>query len=53
MEGTLPNSFYKTSTILISMSDKDTTRKESYRPISVFEIGGNILNKILAYCIQQ
>ena len=34
-EGTLPNSLYKARTNLISKPDKDTTRKENYRPISL------------------
>jgi hypothetical protein len=33
-EGTLINSFYEASNILIPKSDKDTTKKENYRPIS-------------------
>ena len=33
-EGILPNSFYESSIILISKSDKDTVRKENYKIIN-------------------
>lgn len=32
-EGTLPNSFYETSINHVTKSDKDITKKESYRPV--------------------
>ena len=51
--GTLPNTFYEASIILILKSDKDTTRQENYRSISLTNKNTKILNKILSKQIQQ
>ena len=37
-DGRLPNSFYEDSIILIPKPDKDTTKKENFRPISLMNI---------------
>ena len=52
-DGRLPNSFYEASVILILKPDKDITKKENFRPISLMNIDAKILKKILTKHIQQ
>ena len=51
-EGKLPNSFYEAIITLIPKPDKDGTKKENYRPISLMNLHVKIL-KILTKIIQQ
>ena len=52
-EGTLPNSFYKANITAMPKPDKDNTKNENCRLISLTNINAKILIKILANRIQQ
>jgi hypothetical protein len=47
------NSFYEATITLIPKPQKDPTKKENFRPISLMNIDGKILNKILIHQVQE
>ena len=52
-ERTCPKSFYEATITMTPKPDKDNTKKENHRPISLMNTDAKILNKILANRIQQ
>jgi hypothetical protein len=48
-EGTLHNSFYEATITLIPQPQKDQTKIEHFRSISLMNINAKILNKVLTY----
>ena len=47
-KGTLSNSFYEATITLMLKSDKDNTKIENYKPISLMNTDVKIFNKIFA-----
>jgi hypothetical protein len=52
-EDTLPNSFYEATIAPIPKPQKDPTKIENFRPISLMNIIAKILNKVLTNLIQE
>ena len=52
-DGRLPSSLYKASIITGPNPEQDTTKKETYRPVSLMNISDKIFTKILANWIWQ
>ena len=50
---TLTNSFEEASITVTVKPDKDSIRKENYKPIFLMNMDAKIINKILANWIQQ
>ena len=51
--GAIAFSVYEVTITLIPKPDKDNTKKENYRPITLMNINVKVLNKIIANRIQQ
>lgn len=50
---TFPNSFFEANIIRIPKADKDITRKENYKPISLLNMNTKILKNIGTYKKKQ